>query len=136
MSLESGCVDFYYANSRLEKALGRYYGESWQQIKEYYFLDKKPSFVFAKYYHYNAPVYLDSATAAKEGSDFFFNGDSSKIDLTRTYPLDGEIIKIVSTIEDVPSFKESSKKEAQKKLDEELAQLLRWERSKEIDLLN
>ena len=115
MSLEGGYVDFYYANSRLEKALVRYYGESWQQIKEYYFLDKKPSFVFAKYYHYNAPVYLDSTMAAKEGSDLFFDGDSAKIDLTRTYLLDGEIIKMVSAIEGVPLFKESSKKEAQKK---------------------
>ncbi len=136
LSLEGGYVNFYYKDGDFKKALVRYYGEMYQQITEYYFLENKLSFIYDKYYHYNVPMYLDSASAAKDGYDLFFNIDSSRIEETRSYLEKGKLFKIISNKENPQALTDDYRKSEQAKIDKNLSQLLKWAASKDSEFNN
>lgn len=90
---EGGKATYYYQNGRLEKITTQNFGETYQQIREYYLMDKQLCFVFEKSFQYNRPMYYDT-TAMKENNDTeAFNMDKSKITETRSYFLKGKLFR-------------------------------------------
>lgn len=84
-STEGGEAIFYYMNGVLEKIAARHFGETSQQLTEYYLLNGQLSFVFEKALKYNRPIYYDSA-AMKEGNDNeVFDIKKSAIEEDRSY---------------------------------------------------
>ncbi|MEO6254797.1 MAG: hypothetical protein ABIO79_15915 [Ferruginibacter sp.] len=55
----------------------RHYGETFQQLTEYYLLKGQLSFVFEKSYKYNRPIYYDSASQAFDFEKFEIIEDRS-----------------------------------------------------------
>src|ERR1700722_17403010 len=90
-STEGGETKFYYLN-RLQKIIVRQFGETFQNLKEYYLLNGNLSFVLEKSYKYNRPIYYDS-TAMKENDDTtIFDMNKSEIVEIRSYFLNGKLI--------------------------------------------
>ena len=82
---EGGEAKFYYLKGQLEKISTRHFGETFQLLTEYYLLTGKLSFVFAKSYKYNRPMYYDS-THMKENNDTeAFDFEKSEIIECRSY---------------------------------------------------
>lgn len=61
-STEGGEATCYFSDGVLEKIVTRHFGETFQQLTEYYLLNGQLSFVFEKSYKYNRPIYFDSAS--------------------------------------------------------------------------
>ncbi|HEY4877428.1 MAG TPA: hypothetical protein VIH86_17745 [Puia sp.] len=90
-STEGGETKFYYLNG-LQKIIVRQFGETFQNLKEYYLLNGNLSFVLEKSYKYNRPIYYDS-TAMKENDDTtIFDMNKSEIVEIRSYFLNGKLI--------------------------------------------
>ncbi|MEO6820457.1 MAG: hypothetical protein ABI266_05840 [Ginsengibacter sp.] len=89
---EGGEMKFYYLNGQLEKIISRNFGETFQQINEYYLVKKQLSFAFEKNYKYNRPIYYDSATMKAENDTEAFNFEKSDIAECRSYLVNGELI--------------------------------------------
>jgi hypothetical protein len=88
---EGGEATYYNQNGRLEKITTQNFGETYQQIREYYLMDGQLCFVFEKSFQYNRPMYYDT-TAMKENNDTeAFDMDKSKITETRSYFLKGKL---------------------------------------------
>ncbi len=95
-STEGGQATFYYSSRTLEKVVTRHFGETFQQLTEYYLLNGQLSFVFEKSYKYNRPIYYDS-TSMKENSDNqAFDFDKSEIIEDRSYFDKGKLIHQVN----------------------------------------
>lgn len=89
---EGGQARFYYQKGKLEKIVTRNFGETFQQLTEYYLLNGKLSFVLEKSYKYNRPIYYDS-TEMKENNDTeTFDFEKSQIMEDRSYFENGELI--------------------------------------------
>ena len=84
-TLEGGLAKFYYKDGRLEKIVTRMFGETFQQITEYYLLNEQLSFVFEKSYIYNRPVYYDSVSMKENNDNEVFELEKSKMIEDRTY---------------------------------------------------
>lgn len=80
-----GEAKFYYQNGLLEKIVTRLYGESFQQLTEYYLLNKQLSFVFEKSYTYNRPIYYDSITMKENDGTEIVDFSKSEIQEDRSY---------------------------------------------------
>jgi hypothetical protein len=91
-STEGGGAKFYYSNGVLEKIVVKIFGETFQQLSEYYLLNGKLSFVFEKSYKYNRPMYYDS-TIMKQNKDVeAFDFEKSEIVEDRSYFENGKLI--------------------------------------------
>ena len=84
-STEGGEANFYYYNDSLYKIIERNFGESLQELNEYYLLNGKLSFVFEKRYNYNRPIYWDSTTMKENNDNQIFDINKSEIIETRSY---------------------------------------------------
>jgi hypothetical protein len=91
-STEGGEATYYYNNDVLEKITTRNFGESFQELTEYYLLNGQLSFVFEKSYRYNRPVYYDSAAMKTNNDNQAFNFDKSEITENRSYFDKGSLI--------------------------------------------
>lgn len=89
---EGGYVKYFYRKGKLEKLVARYFGETYQQLVEYYLLNGELSFVFDKTCRYNRPFNYDS-TAMKENSDTeAFDINKSELIENRSYFKHGKLI--------------------------------------------
>lgn len=89
---EGGVAKYYYQNGQLKKIVARYFGETYQQLNEYYLLKGELSFVFEKSIQYNRPIYYDS-TAMRENNDAeVFDIDESEIQEDRSYFEAGKLL--------------------------------------------
>ena len=84
-ALEGGEAYFYFTGTRLEKIIVRDYGETYQQLTEYYLRNSQLSFVVEERATYNVPFYIDSAVAVAAGETEFFDIQKSDISETRSY---------------------------------------------------
>lgn len=82
---EGGEAKFYYQNKKLEKVVTHEFGETFQQLKEYYLISGKLSFVYEKSYKYNRPMYYDSAALKENNDSEVFDFKKSEIIETRSY---------------------------------------------------
>jgi hypothetical protein len=92
-STEGGEAVFYYVNGVLEKIVTRHFGETYQQLAEYYLLDKQLSFVFEKEYKYNRPFTYDSAAMKANNDDQYFDINKSQVTTSRSYFEKGKLIQ-------------------------------------------
>jgi hypothetical protein len=91
-SLEGGEATYFYAKGILEKIITRNFGETYQQLTEYYLLNNQLSFVFARMYKYNRPLFYDSAAMKESNDDQVFDLAKSVLDETRSYFKNGKLI--------------------------------------------
>ncbi len=82
---EGGEATFYYVDGVLEKIATRHFGETFQQLTEYYLLNGQLSFVFEKALKYNRPIYYDSAAMKEGNDDEAFDIKKSQVEETRSY---------------------------------------------------
>lgn len=95
-TIEGGEAKYYYQNEQLEKIVTRQFGETFQQLTEYYLMNGQLSFVFEKSYKYNRPIYYDS-TAMKENNDTeAFDFVKSEIVEHRSYFDNGKLLHQVN----------------------------------------
>ena len=95
-STEGGEVTFYYLNNVLEKMVTRNFGETFQQLTEYYLLNGQLSFVFEKFYKYNCPIYYDSTSMKENNDNQTFDFEKSEIVEDRSYFEKGKLIHQVN----------------------------------------
>ncbi len=95
-STEGGEATFYYSNSVLEKIVTRHFGETFQQLTEYYLLNGKLSFTFEKSYKYNRPIYYDSTSMKENKDNQAFDFEKSEIIEERSYFDKGKLIHQVN----------------------------------------
>ena len=121
---EGGEAVFYYLDGRLEKIATRHFGETFQQLTEFYLLNGQLSFVFEKSYKYNRPMYYDS-TAMKENNDNqVFDLEKSTIIENRSYFENGKLIHQVNNEDDGASFAEKYLLGEQKRIKEDFDKLM------------
>jgi len=89
---EGGEANFYYSNGILEKIVTRHFGETFQQLSEYYLLNEQLSFVFEKAYKYNRPMYYDSTKMKANNDNEAFDFEKSEIIEDRSYFEKGKLI--------------------------------------------
>jgi hypothetical protein len=103
-STEGGEAIFYYSNGNLEKIIARHYGETFQQLTEYYLLNGQLSFVFDKTLKYNRPITYDSASMKENKDDQTFDMKKSTIEEDRSYFEKGKLIHQVNNQDCGSSF--------------------------------
>ncbi len=91
-STEGGTAKFYYNGNTLEKIVTKDFGETYQQLTEYYLLNGQLSFAFEKTYRYNRPMYYDSAAMKAANDTEAFSFDKSLIEETRNYFEKGKLL--------------------------------------------
>lgn len=64
---ESGVAEYYHHDGKSTKVITRNYGETFQQITEYYLSHDNLSFVFDKTLYYNRPMYYDEELMKENG---------------------------------------------------------------------
>jgi len=124
---EGGEATYYYMDGKLEKIITQNYGETFQQLTEYYLLDGKLSFVFEKTLKYNRPLYYDS-TAMKENNDTeTFDLNKAIPSKTRSYFFNSRLFYQLSQTKNEATVINNNLKEEQQRLKisfDELIQLL------------
>ena len=95
-STEGGEATFYYSTGVLEKIVTRHFGETFQQLTEYYLLKGQLSFVFEKSYKYNRPIYYDSGSMKENKDNQAFDFEKSEITEDRNYFNNGKLIHQVN----------------------------------------
>ena len=78
-------VTFYYLDKQLEKIVTRQYGETFQQLNEYYLYKGQLSFVLERSYSYNRPIYYDSTVMKEQADTVAFDFNKSEIEEARNY---------------------------------------------------
>lgn len=91
-STEGGEAKFYYQNKQLEKIIIRQFGETFQNLAEYYLLNGELSFVFEKSYKYNRPIYYDSTAMHENNDTETFDFEESDIQEDRSYLENGKLL--------------------------------------------
>jgi hypothetical protein len=91
-STEGGAAEYYYLYEQLEKIVALHFGETFQQLTEYYLLNGQLSFVFEKLYKYNRPIYYDLERAKENNDDEAFDFEKSEIIEERSYFENGKLI--------------------------------------------
>jgi hypothetical protein len=89
---EGGEAKYFYLKGNIEKMVTRNYGETFQQLTEYYLLNYQLSFVFAREYRYNRPLFYDSAAMKESNDDQVFDLAKSVLLDVRSYFKDGKLI--------------------------------------------
>lgn len=126
-STEGGFATFYYSNGVLEKVVTKNFGETFQQLSEYYLLNGKLSFVFEKLYKYNRPMYYDS-TAMKENKDNeAFDFERSEVIEDRSYFESGKLIHQLNNQDCGSPFADDYLLEQQKRIKTDFDKLVKLE---------
>jgi len=85
-SSESGfLIKMTDSKGNLKKMVVNYFGETGQNVEEYYVTDGRLFFCFTKKINYNRPIYYDKKMAADNGDNEVFDIKKSKIEETRYY---------------------------------------------------
>ncbi len=92
VSTEGGYVTFYYTHDTLQKIIAHAYGETGRSLEEYYFLNNDISFVLEQQYHYNRPIYYDSAAMSENNDNEVFDMEDTEIEETRSYFDNGKLV--------------------------------------------
>lgn len=122
---EGGEAKFYYLNGQLEKIITRQFGETFQLLTEYYLRNGKLSFVFAKSYKYNRPMYYDS-TSMKENNDTeAFDFKKSEIIEDRFYFENGKLLHQINSQDCGSPFADEYLREEQKRIKADFEKLLK-----------
>ncbi|UAY51986.1 hypothetical protein [Ferruginibacter albus] len=124
LSIEGGEAKYYYSKKKLRKIIARYYGETYQNLSEYYLLNNKLSFVFEKNYKYNRPLYYDSLVMKENGDNEVWDLGKSEITETRSYFKNGKLIHQISSQDCGAPFAAEYLLEEQKTIKEEFKELL------------
>ena len=66
LSLEGALLTYYYSGSGLEKIVGKIFGESYNSVVEYYFLDSHLSFIYDRTQKYTKSPYDDDFDPQKD----------------------------------------------------------------------
>jgi hypothetical protein len=123
-STEGGYVCFYYFNDQIEKIVERNFGESGQNLTEFYLLNGELSFVLERSYNYNRPLYWDS-TQMKENNDTeAFNFEQSEIMEDRSYFIKGKMVHTVVSGDCGSPFNQEYLDKEGKRLKSELKKLM------------
>jgi hypothetical protein len=94
---EGGEATYYYWNADLSKIITKEYGETFQVLTEYYFLNKNLSFVFEKTLKYNRPIYWDKKRMKENNDTEVFDFERSEITEDRNYFEKGKLIHQLSS---------------------------------------
>lgn len=121
---EGGEANYYYLNGVLEKIVTRHFGETFQQLTEYYLMNGELSFSFEKHYRYNRPIYYDSASMKENNDDQAFALERSEIVEDRSYFEKGKLIHQINNQDCGSPFADEYLLEEQKRLKAEFAKLL------------
>jgi hypothetical protein len=122
---EGGEAKFYYLNGQLEKITTRHFGETFQLLTEYYLLKGELSFVFAKSYKYNRPMYYDS-THMKENNDTeAFDFEKSEIVEDRSYFENGKLLDQLNNQDCGSPFADDYLLEEQKRIKADFDKLIK-----------
>ena len=96
-TIEGGEATYYYLNAELTKITTKEFGETFQILTEYYFLNKNLSFVFEKNLKYNRPIYHDKKAMKEMGDTEVFDFDKSEIVEYRNYFENGKLLHQLSS---------------------------------------
>jgi hypothetical protein len=122
-STESGAATYYFLQDTLLKIVAIHFGETGENIQEFYTKNGLLSFVFEQQYQYNRPITWDS-TAMKENNDTeTFDIDKSEIIEDRSYFSKGELIRQINNQDCGSPFAEDFLKEEQVRLKTEFEKL-------------
>jgi hypothetical protein len=113
---EGGEATFYYLNSELCKIVSKEYGETFQVLTEYYFLNKNLSFVFEKTLKYNRPIYYDKKRMKENNDTELFDIKKSEIIEDRNYFENGTLIHQLNSEDCGAPMSEEYLKEEQKRI--------------------
>ena len=94
---DGGEAKFYYLNGQLEKIITRYFGETFQNLTEYYLPKGEISFVFEKSYNYNRPIYYDSAAMKESNDNETFDFEKSEITEDPSYFENGKLLHQINS---------------------------------------
>ncbi len=97
-STEGGEANFFYSNNNLEKITEIHYGETGQNLSEYYFSNNKLSFIFEKEMNYNRPITYIKELNKDIEDGIYFDINKSEINEVRSYFYDDKFIKQISSI--------------------------------------
>jgi hypothetical protein len=125
---EGGDARFYYAGGSLEKVVTRQYGETFQELVEYYLLDGQLSFVFETFYRYNRPFDYDSAAMMmNDDTEAFDFGKSEKSEI-RSYFENGELLLRVDGKDASSPVRNEYLREEQRRMTTVFRELLKLEK--------
>jgi hypothetical protein len=129
-STEGGEANFFYLHNNLEKITEIHYGETGQNLTEYYFSNKKLSFIFEKETHYNRPITYTKELNKDIEDGIYFDINQSEITEIRSYFYDDKLIKQISNIKSENKIKISLENEFLR-LKEKLEFIKKIEKTKE-----
>ncbi len=127
---EGGKAKFYYLNGQLEKITTRHFGDTFQLLTEYYLLNKQLSFVFAKLYKYNRPMYYDSKSMKENNDTETFDFEKSEIIEDRSYFENGKLLHQLNNQDCGSPFENDYLLEEQKRIKTDYEKLLKLETTK------
>lgn len=91
-STEGGEAQYYYSEHTLEKIIVRHFGETFQNLVEYYLRNDSLSFVYEKSLKYNRPIYWDSIAMTENNDNQVFDYGQSEIIEVRSYFLNNILV--------------------------------------------
>jgi len=128
---EGGEAKYYYHNGQLEKIITQHFGETFQQLTEYYLLDGQLSFVFEKSYKYNRPIYYDT-TAMKENKDTeAYDFKKSAIVENRSYFEKGKLLQQLNNHNYSTPFTDNQLLKEHNRLKADFEQLIKLRKTKQ-----
>lgn len=113
---EGGEAKYFYLKGNAEKIITRNYGETFQQLTEYYLLNNQLSFVFDRVYKYNRPLFYDSAAMKQSDDDQVFDLTKSVLFDVRSYFKEGKLIHQINNPESEQPYTTQHLMEEQKRL--------------------
>ncbi|WP_099769100.1 hypothetical protein [Chryseobacterium sp. 52] len=128
LSAEGGEAVFYEKKGRLEKITARLYGETGQELTEYYLLNGQLSFVFEKIYTYNRPFFYDVKTMKENNDTEAFDFEKSEIEENRNYFEKGKLVHVTNSLDCGAPFSSDYIEEEQKRFSEAFQKLLKLKR--------
>ena len=123
-STEGGFVCFYYFNDKIEKIVERNFGETGQNLKEFYLLNGELSFVLERSYNYNRPLFYDSTIMKKHNDTEAFDFEQSEIIEDRSYFIKGKMVHALVSGDCGSPFNQEYLDEEGKRLKSELKKLM------------
>lgn len=121
---EGGEARYYYQNGLLEKIITRQFGETFQQLTEYYLLKGALSFVFERSYRYNRPIYYDSAAMKAQNDTETFDPRKSGIVEDRSYFENGRLFYQVNNEDCGSPFSQEYLQEEEKRIKADLESIM------------
>lgn len=122
---EGGEARYYYQNRQLEKIVTRHFGETFQQLTEYYLMDGQLSFVFEKSYKYNRPMYYDTKAMKENNDTEAFDFDKSEIIEDRSYFDKGKLLHQINNQDGGSPFADDYLVEEQKRIKTDFEKLIK-----------